>query len=212
MTVLEWDKVGERTYETGIDRGVLYRTDGTAFPWNGLVSVVPNISREVKSYYMDGVKYLDRSVPGAYSAKMQAFTYPDVLDELLGTSEFSPGVYVHDQSAKYFHLSYRTKVANDIEGTDLGYKIHIIYNVTATPSDFTYTTLSDQASVSPFEWTLSGVPQTMFGIRPTGHISIDSRKIDPDLLTTMETMLYGDDETDPSLLSLVDLLALVEAS
>ena len=30
MTTLAWDDVGERVYQTGIDRGILFLNDGTA--------------------------------------------------------------------------------------------------------------------------------------------------------------------------------------
>ena len=143
MTALVWDQVGERRYETGVDRGVLYPPIGNPVPWNGLVSVNETVSREVKPYYIDGIKFLDHHVPGSYAAKLVAFTYPDEMDGLVGTQEFSPGVFIHDQrSPKLFNLSYRTRVGNDLEGLDHGYKIHILYNLLATLDDVTYTTLA----------------------------------------------------------------------
>src|SRR4051812_21172071 len=209
MTVLEWDKIGDRRYETGVDRGVLFTQDGIAVPWNGLTSVTETVSREVKSYYIDGIKYLDHHIPGSYSAKLQAFTYPDELETLLGMAEYAPGVFLHDQRTKLFHLSYRTLIGNDIEGTEHGYKIHIVYNILAVPSDKAMDSISDSVSLDPFEWELSGTPSLMFGVRPTAHISLDSRKIDSTLLDTLEGLIYGTAELDPSLPSLVDLLALV---
>src|SRR3954464_12469788 len=102
MTQLVWDKIGDRRYETGLDRGVLYLTDGRVISWNGLVEVAESTSREVKSYYLDGVRYLVSQTPGAYSANLQAFTYPDELDDLLGVREFAPGVRMHDQPSRRF--------------------------------------------------------------------------------------------------------------
>lgn len=209
MTVLEWDKTGDRRYETGVDRGVLFPPDTPAVPWNGLTSVTENVSREVKSYYLDGVKYLDHHVPGSYSAKLAAFTYPDELEMLLGMSEYAPGVFLHDQRTKLFHLSYRTLIGNDIDGQDHGYKIHIVYNILAVPSDSVMSTISDQISIQPFEWDLSGTPNLMFGVRPTAHISLDSRKIDPEMLSALEMLIYGTSEADPNLPLLVDLLTMV---
>lgn len=212
MTALEWDQVGERRFETGIDRGVLYLQGGDAIPWNGLVSVTEDQTREVKSYYLDGVKYLDHHVPGSYSAKLQAFTYPDELEELLGTTEFAPGVFVHDQRARMFSLSYRTRVGNDLEGVDHGYKIHLIYNVMAVPSSFAAESMAANVTAKPFELSLSGTPSAMFGIRPTSHISLHSRTMDPELLSQLEATLYGADMLVPSLPDLVSLLAAVEVS
>lgn len=211
MTVLEWDKIGERFFETGIDRGVLFTTDGEVFPWNGLTNISETTDREVKSYYMDGIKYLDHHVPGSYIAKLDAFTYPDVLDELTGTARYAPGVFLHDQSARVFHLSYCTGVGNDIDPR-LGYKLHIIYNVLAIPSSVSLGTIGENVEPAAFSWELTGTPQVMFGARPTSHISLHSRSIQPDLLETIEVLLYGSEDTDPALPSMVDLLTLIEGS
>lgn len=209
MTALEWDKVGARRYETGIDRGVLYTLDGAAVPWNGLVSVAEDTEREVKSYYLDGVKYLDHQVLGAYSAKLGAYTYPDELDGILGHHDFAPGVVLHDQRSQMFHLSYCTRVGNDLSGIDYGYKIHIVYNIQANPTSVSFGSLQDNPTPGLFEWTLTGTPSQMFGIYPTSHISLHSLGIDPDILSMLEDLIYGTTETDPSLPGLVDLLALV---
>src|SRR5215204_7134875 len=116
MTALVWDQVGERRYETGIDHGVLYLDSGDAVPWNGLIGVNEIVGRETKPYYIDGIKFLDHKVLGSYAAKLSAYTYPDEMDELVGTLEFTPGVFLHDQpSAKFFNLTYRTMVGNDVD-------------------------------------------------------------------------------------------------
>jgi hypothetical protein len=210
MTEIKWDEVGARRYETGVDRGVLYLPAGTAVPWNGLTAITENVERDVKSYYIDGVKYLDQQVPDAYSAKLEALTYPDEFDELLGVSEFGPGVFLHDQPGKSFGLSYRTLVGNDVEGTEFGYKLHILYNLTASASGTAMSTLGDTVSPATFSWSLTGVPPAMSGARPTCHISLHSAGIDPGLLSTIEDLLYGTATVDPALPDLVALLALVE--
>jgi hypothetical protein len=212
MTALVWDQVGERRYETGIDRGVLFLLDGTAVAWNGLTSVTEEVDRETKSYHLDGVKYLERHVPGSFSGKLQAFTYPDQLEQLVGTLEFAPGVFVHDQRSKLFNLSYRTLIGNDSDGIDHGYKLHILYNLMAVRSGMTFDSVGGTLAPKPFEWSLSGTPATMFGIRPTSHISLDSRTIDPLLLVEIEELVYGTAEVDSNLPDLVDLLALVEGT
>lgn len=211
MTVLEWDKIGERYFENGIDRGVLYPVDGAAVPWNGLTNVSENTTGEVKSFWMDGVKYLDHYVPGSYSAKLEAFTYPDELEALTGTARYAPGVYLHDQRAQTFHLSYRTRVGNDID-QNAGYKLHIVYNVMAVPSSSGMATLSDTVEPAKMSWDLTGTPPQMFGMRPTSHISLHSLSIDPALLESIENLLYGVANADPALPSMVDLLTLIEGS
>lgn len=209
MTALEWDRIGERFFETGVDRGVLFTVDGAAVPWNGLTNISENSTGEVKSFWVDGVKYLDHHVPGSYSAKLEAFTYPPILDELTGTVLYAPGVYLYDQKAKLFHLSYRTRIGNDLD-QELGYKIHVIYNVLAMASSSGMSTLGDNVEPAKFSWDLTGTPQQMFGVRPTAHISVNSLGIDPDLLETIEGLLYGTADADPALPAMVDLLTLIE--
>lgn len=209
MTALEWDKVGERFFETGVDRGVLYTTNGAAAAWNGLTNVQENTTGEVKSYFMDGIKYLDHHVPGSYSAKLEAFTYPDILDELTGVAAYVPGVYLHDQAARIFHLSYRTGVGNDVDQS-LGHKIHIVYNVMALPSSSGLSTIGENVDPAKMSWDLTGTPPQMFGVRPTAHISLHTLTIDPDLLADLEGMLYGTAGIDPTLPGMVDLLARIE--
>lgn len=201
MTQIAWDEVGERRFETGVDHGVLYPLDGLAVPWNGLVAVNETRGGEIKTFYQDGIPYLVHQVPGSYAAKLQAFTYPDELDALTGGgTQMAAGVMLHDQrGALPFGLSYRTLLGNDSDGVDHGYKIHLLYNVIAVPSDFSYGTMDQSLSVSPMEWELRGIPPTDWSLaRPTAHISVDSTKVDPDLLATLETMLYGGDD-DPVL-------------
>jgi hypothetical protein len=214
-TILSWDQVGDRRYETGIDRGVLYLPDGNVVPWNGLVSVTENTEREMKSYFLDGIKFADHVVPGSYSAKLGAFTYPDELDDLIGNGLYAPGVVVHDQRSKLFHLSYRTREADDLDA-DAAYKIHIVYNVVAIPGSTALNTLSDTPAPSLFEWSLSATPSRMFGIRPTAHLSLHSRTIDPEVLQDIENLLYGrafvdedNPEILPSLPGLPELLELI---
>lgn len=216
MTALAWNLVGDRRFETGVDRGVLYPMDGDApVSWSGLTEVTEDLGREIKSYYVDGIKYLDHQVVGAFSGKIQAYTYPDKLDELTGVVPYAPGVYLHDQVSRPFHLSYRTLIGNDLDGTDHGYKIHLLYNVMASPASVTFATLGDQVSPNVFEWALSATPPPVWGIRPTAHLSmhmaLDSTAIDPELLSDIEDMLYGTSLTAPSFPDLQELLDMVEA-
>jgi hypothetical protein len=202
MTALVWDQVGERHYETGIDRGVLYLPDGGAVPWNGLTSVTENLTRDMKPYYLDGVRYLAVITPGAYSGKLSAFTYPDELDLLTGVSP-SGDIFLHDQSYKMFNLSYRTRVGNDIAGVDFGYKIHILWNILADPGDRTYDSLSDSLDPAAFEWNLLAVTESMLGTRPTSHVSVSSESAK---IAEIEALLYGTEDTMPSLPPLIDFV------
>ena len=210
MTALTWDQMSDRRFETGVERGVLFPLDGPGVAWNGLVSVTEARTREIKSYYLDGIKFLDHYVPGAYSAKLQAFTYPEELDKILGIDEWVPGVHVHDQRAGMFHLSYRTLIGDPLDGLDLGYKLHLVYNLTANPSDVAFNALAAQVTANVFEWTISGVQTSMWGIRPANHLSFDSRHISQEILTMVEEQIYGTETTDPVMPDLVTLLTTIE--
>lgn len=206
MTKLVWDKVGDRVYQSGLDRGVLYLPDGSAVPWNGLTSVVEKFNRETSPIYYDGVKIGETTTLGEFQASMNAVTYPEEFIELEGMGNSRPGVYYGDQRPKAFALCFRTQIANALEGDTVGYKLHIIYNVTASPSDKTYATMSTDPSLSLFEWIITAVPEEVSGFRPTAHIVLDSREMDPWLLEDIEKKLYGSSSATASLIPMADLV------
>lgn len=199
MTALQWDQVGDRRYETGIDRGVLYLPDGTVAPWNGLTGIDSGGSSESESLYLDGVKFLERYKPGDFQASLKAFTYPDEFNVCLGNVEVHEGLTYHDQTIETFGLSYRTLIGNDVEGTALGYKIHLLYNLIAIPDNSSYSSLNESVSPLEFSWTLKGIPKNILGYKPTVHISIDSTKTDAARMEDVEELLYGTDTDDPRL-------------
>ena len=208
MAVLVWDQVGERIYQTGIDHGVLYLHDGTVAPWNGLVNVEESSSSELKSFFLDGVKYLENVSPSDFLGKLKAYTYPDEFESVNGTANVAPGLTYYEQSPKSFNLSYRTRIANDIDGTEYGYKIHILYNVIATPEGYAYGTVSgDDVQPVEFGWTLTGTPpkSLIHKLRPTVHIAIDSRIAPPQILQIVEAKLYGTATTSPTLPPLTEI-------
>jgi hypothetical protein len=206
MSILVWDKVGDRTYETGLDRGVLYLQNGSAVPWNGLTSVVEKFDKESSPIYYDGLKISDHVSLGDFSATLNAITYPEEFLDIEGYGFLRQGMYVGNQSPKTFSLSYRTRIGNDING-DAGYKIHILYNLTAIPNDRTYNSISDDQSVIEFEWDIVSVPVEVPGFRPTAHIIINSIDLEPELLTFLEETLYGTESTDASLILISDLIS-----
>lgn len=206
MTGLVWDSVGERVYETGLDKGVLYLPDGSAVPWNGLTSIIEKFDKEFSPIYYDGMKVNELVILGDFSATMKAVTYPDEFVELEGIVPTRPGVFYADQRPKPFGLCYRTKLANDLEGDSLGYKLHIIYNVTALPNDKTNASESDTPSLVEFEWSITAVPEEFPGFRPTAHIILDSRTIDPWLLEELEVILYGGTSADAALIPMPELV------
>lgn len=211
MTALTWDQVGDRLYETGIDRGVLFLHDGRSVAWNGLRGVEEQNERSLQEYYIDGVKYLQTQILGDYSAKLKAFTYPEEFDEVNGVVEVVEGLSYHDQPPKSFNLVYRTRIGNDVDGVDHGYRIHILYNVMAIPDPTGYESVQETVSPIEFSWSLSAVPSVIAGHRPTAHISIDSRNTDPLRLDAIERTLYGSDTSEPFLPPMADFTTFFEA-
>lgn len=203
--MIVWDRVEDRIYETGLDRGVLYLPDGSAVPWNGLTSVIESFDKETQPVYFDGMKISDCVVLGDFSATMTAVTYPDEFVELEGLAPVKQGLFYADQMPQTFGLCYRTKIGDGLVGDEAGYKLHIIYNITAIPNDKTYASTGADPSLVPFEWKLTAVPEELPGFRPTAHIVIDSRDVDPWLLEDLETMLYGTSTAEAVLLPMSEL-------
>lgn len=205
MAELVWDGVGERTYETGLDHGVLYMpdvngayTDGVA--WNGLTSISESPEGgEANAQYADNIKYLNLYSAEEFMATLEAFTYPDEFAEFDGLGVPTPGVTVGQQRRKTFGLSYRTKKGNDIDGDDHGYKLHLVYGLTARPSEKAYQTINDSPEAINFSWELSSVPVAVPNMKPTSIITVDSTEVDADALAALEQILYGDTGVDPAL-------------
>lgn len=200
MASLAWDVAGKRVYQSGIERGVLYLRDGTAVAWNGLTGIEESSNSEVQTYYLEGVKYLQNLTPGEFQAKLKAFTYPDEFDFVNGMAVISPGLTFYEQPSKSFSLSYRTKIGNDLDGPDAGYKIHLLYNVLAIPDDLAYETDNDGGSQPiEFSWNLTATPERIPGFRPTSHVVIDSIKTPVDVLRKLDKKLYGTRYENPTL-------------
>lgn len=203
---LTWDKVGQRRYETGVNKGVLYVPNGvgvydTGVAWNGLTTVTESPSgAEATPLYADNIKYLNLISAEEFGATVEAYTYPEEFAQFDGVSVPSPGVYVGQQVRKTFGMSYQTRVGNDLEGSDFGYKIHLIYGATAAPSERAYATINDTPEAITFSWELTTTPVDVGGnMKPTAQLVIDSTMVDPDALATLEAALYGSPSTDPRL-------------
>lgn len=210
MAKLVWDKTGERFYETGVDRGVLYLLgDGGAYDngvaWNGLVSVSESPSgAESNPQYADNIKYLNLISAEEFSATLEAFTYPDEFGQCDGSAEPTDGVTIGQQNRKMFGLCYRTKIGNDTDGQDHGYKLHLIYGAQAAPSEKSYQTVNDSPEPITFSWEISTTPVNVTGYKPTASLVIDSTKVDAGKLVELEKKLYGDDSAGTASLPLPD--------
>jgi len=205
MTVLEWDKVGERLYETGVDHGVLYliNPDGeydTGVAWNGLTTVTESPSgAESNPQFADNIKYLNLLSAEEFGATIEAFTYPDEFAECDGSASPAPGVVVGQQGRKVFGLAYRTKVGDDISGTDAGYKLHLVYGAQASPSEKAYATINDSPEAIAFSWEVATTPVNVTGLNPTSLIVVDSTKVDGAALADLEEILFGTESDDARL-------------
>ena len=205
MTALVWDQVGERLYETGVDHGVLYIPDESGdyadgYAWNGLTTVTESPSgAESNAQYADNIKYLNLLSAEEFGATLEAFTYPDEFAQCDGTYVPAPGISIGQQGRRVFGLAYRTRLGNDLEGTEHGYKLHLIYGAQAAPSEKAYATINDSPEAITFSWELTTTGVPVEGSKPTALMVIDSTKVSADELATLEGELYGDAGSDPRL-------------
>lgn len=205
MTKLLWDQVGERTYETGVDHGVLYLPNAlgvydTGFAWNGLTAISESPSgAEASAQYADNIKYLNLVSAEEFGATIEAFTYPREFAQCDGTAMPTPGVAIGQQNRKSFGLAYRTRLGNDVEGTDFGYKLHLIYGALAAPSERAYATVNDSPEAITFSWEVSTTPVDVPGFKPSAQLTIDSTLVSAAALAALEQILYGSSGVDPRL-------------
>nr|DAU02035.1 MAG TPA: tail tube protein [Caudoviricetes sp.] len=201
MAKLVWDKTGERLFETGVDQGVLYvqDTSGTypkGVAWNGLTAVTESPSgAEATALYADNIKYLNLLSTEEFGATIEAYTYPDEFGECDGEAELAAGVSIGQQARKKFGMCYRTKIGNDVDGNDHGYKLHIVYGAQAAPSEKAYATINDSPEAITFSWEVTTTPVKVTGKKPTASITIDSTKVNANKLAALELILYGKDPT-----------------
>ena len=206
MSKIKWDAVGERFYETGVDRGVLYVKDsdgdyGEGVPWNGLISVAASPEgAEPNPIYADNIKYLTLISNEEFKATIEAYTYPDEFAECDGSVEIVEGLTVGQQARKGFGFSYRTLVGNDLQANAHGYKLHLVYGCTAQPSDKSYETVNDTPEAITFSWEIDTDPVEMWGdLRPTSILTVDSTVVDSEDLKALEALLYGSEEVQAKL-------------
>lgn len=195
--LIKWDQVGEKVYETGVDRGVLYpqNTDGSypkGVAWNGLVSVTESPSgADPNPQYADNIKYLNLLSAEDFGGTIEAFTYPDEFNACDGLGEAEVGVIVAQQARKPFGLAYRTILGNDSAGQAYGYKLHLLYGCLVSPSEKAYTTINESPEAITFSWDFTTTPTPVTGFKPSAAIVIDSTKVQPADLAALEAILYG---------------------
>lgn len=206
MARIAWGNVGERFYETGVDRGVLYVGENPGVPWNGIVSVNEKASGgDPTPHYIDGIKFLNYSSLEQSELTLTAFFSPPEFDVCDGSSEIVPGIVARHQPRTEFGLCYRSKIGNDLEGSDYGYKIHLVYNALAAPSAVTHATESNSLEADPLSWDISTRPVFVAGHAATAHFEFDSMKMSEGNLAYFERILYGSELSTPRLPSIDEI-------
>ena len=216
MPKLEWDKSGEKLYETGVKNCALYVFRNNAYDkgiaWNGITGITESPSgAEASPLYADDIKYLNLISNEDFGATLEAYTYPKEFEECDGTAEISNGVSIGQQNRKTFGLVYKTTLGNDVDGNSYGYKIHVIYGCLAAPSEKAYASINDSPEAITFSWELSTTPVEVNGFKPTSTITIDSTKIDATKLKKLEDKLYGSETGEATLLLPNEIMALLSA-
>ena len=216
MPKLEWDKSGEKLYETGVKNCALYVFRNNAYDkgiaWNGITGITESPSgAEASPLYADDIKYLNLISNEDFGATLEAYTYPKEFEECDGTAEISNGVSIGQQNRKTFGLVYKTTLGNDVDGNSYGYKIHVIYGCLAAPSEKAYASINDSPEAITFSWELSTTPVEVEGFKPTSTITIDSTKIEAEKLKKLEDKLYGSETGEATLLLPNEIMALLSA-
>lgn len=213
MAKLTWDAAGERLYETGVRNVVLYvKTGGTygkGVAWNGVTSIEENpTGAEATPLYANDIKYLNLVSNEEYEASITAYTYPDEFAECDGSASLVKGVRIGQQPRKEFGFCYRTAIGNDTDGTEHGYKLHLVYGALASPSSRSHSTINNDPEAAEMSWDITTTPVEVAGHRPTSVVEIDSTKVKPEELANLEKALYGDAETEAKLPSPTEVAAM----
>ncbi len=217
MSKLLWDQVGKRTYETGVDRGVLFTYDSNGYSkgvaWNGLSQISESPSgAEANKVYADNRVYGTIYSAEEFGFTLQAYTYPDEFEECDGSRELATGITIGQQTRKKFGFSYRVLQGNDTESTEYGYKIYIVYGCTAAPSSKERSTVNDSPEMLNFSWEVSTEPIDVDGMKSSAVMIIDSTKVSKEVLTKIEEKLYGSESEEPTILLPSDIKSLVDGA
>ncbi len=219
MSRMKWDQIGEKTYETGVEQCALFLVTASSgayengVPWNGLTKVEESPSGgETTAIYANNRQYINLTSAEKFAATLGAYTYPDEFMECDGSKEIAPGIYAGQQSRKTFGLAYKSLLGNDTQGTDYGYKLHLVYGANASPSSKSYNTINESAEAGEMSWSISTTPVDVPNAKPTAHIVIDSTKCDEKKLKALEDIIYGkdgDDDTTPRLPLPAEIISIV---
>lgn len=213
MARLIWGAAGERLFETGVDRGVLYVGSSSGVPWNGLTSVSESVTGgEARPYFLDGIKYLNVAAATEFEATIEAFSSPDEFKVCDGIASMNNGLFATQQPRRPFNFSYRTLVGNDVEGQDYAYKIHLIYNALSAPAERANSTISESQTPMTMSWPITTLPPTTPGMKPTAHLIIDATQTSHMMLEYIEGILYGNESNAPRMPNMAELVSVFGSS
>lgn len=219
MAKLTWDDAGKRIYETGVDHAVIYLADKVtgayteAEVWNGITAITESPSgAEATPVYADNIEYANMTSAEKFGATLEALTYPELFEQCDGSAVVSEGVTIGQQNRRRFGLSYRTLLGNDLQDTDFGYKLHLVYGAKAAPTEKARNTINESPETATFSWELSTTPIKVDGFKPTSHLTIDSTKVDAVKLADFEDLLYGDGTATATLPTPEEVIALFGAA
>ncbi len=207
MAKLLWDQTAEHFYETGNDRAVVYPYNNTnksydkGYAWNGITGVTESPSgADETAIYADNIKYLSLRAAEEFGMTVTAYTYPDEFAEMDGSAFPTKGVRIYQQARKTFGFSYRSIIGNDTESNDHGYMLHLIYGLTASPSERSYSTVNDSPEAIEFSWEMTGVPVAITGYKNSCLLTVKSTDfVTPEeqaKLKALEDILWGTDAGD----------------
>lgn len=214
MAELIWDKSGERFYETGVSKGVLFVYDAKTkkylpgVAWNGLTAVNESpTGADTTELWADNINYLNLVSAEKFECTIEAYMYPDAWAACDGSAELKTGITIGQQPRSKFAFAYQTKVGSDLD-PEAGYKIHIVYGCSAAPSGKDYNTVNDSPDAMTMSWSVSTTPVEVTGHNPSATVVIDSRTTTAATLKSITDSLYGTSSKESTLLMPNDILAL----
>ena len=217
MSKLVWDEIGSRFYETGVKNCVLYVMEGNTYgngvAWNGITAVTESPSgAESTALYADDTKYLNLISAEEFGGTIEAYTYPAEFAACNGEAELTAGVVLGQQARKSFGLCYRTALGNDTDGSEHGYKLHLVYGAQASVSERAYATINDSPEAITFSWEFTTTPVAVEGFKPTSIVTIDSTKVGAEKMAALEAKLYGSESEEAALPLPSELITLLGAA
>lgn len=217
MAAIVWDDIGQKKYELGVDHGILSVVTGTNYgvpvAWNGLTGVTESPSgAEANKNYADNIEYANILSAEEFGATIEAYTFPEEFKACDGYAEVAEGVTIGQQNRAKFGFAYRTKIGNDTEGQDHGYRLHFVYGAQASPSERAYSSVNDSPELITLSWEITTTPIPVSGFKPTASMVLDSTVIAPEKMKAVEDRLYGTTDAEPQFLLPADIIAIMGAA